>query len=95
MQITVDLELDDVTFEAEFYVSRYDPGKTYGPAEDCYPPEGGPEIEWLAVTVFDGLGAHGSQRFECDPANFPYAVEQLAELAYDEYLERTGMRAEW
>ena len=37
----LDLEFDVVV---DSYTS-YDPGRTSGPPEDCYPPEGG-EIEW-------------------------------------------------
>lgn len=35
---------DDVTWELEYDYTPYNPGRTYGPAEFCYPPEGG-EIE--------------------------------------------------
>lgn len=42
-------------FEARF--SAYDPGRSYGPPEDCYPPEGG-ELEDMDVR-------HDGQPFDC------------------------------
>jgi hypothetical protein len=32
----------------EYTITPYDPGNTYGPAENCYPPEGG-EVEIVKV----------------------------------------------
>ena len=42
----------DLTFEVEFYVSKYYPAQTSGPVEDCYPAEGG-EIEITSVLLTD------------------------------------------
>lgn len=34
-------EDEDLTLTVEYDIDPYDPGRTYGPPEDCYPPEGG------------------------------------------------------
>lgn len=49
---------DDETFvlDVEYEVAPYDPGVSWGPPEDCYPPEGG-EITDLDIY-------HGDERFE-------------------------------
>lgn len=39
---------DEIELEVEYSVSPYDPGCTYGPPENCYPPEGG-EVEELSA----------------------------------------------
>ena len=39
-----------MTLDLDITLSPYDPGCTYGPPENCYPPEGG-EIEDLDVIV--------------------------------------------
>jgi hypothetical protein len=88
-QITVDYELDDVTFEGEFYVTTILEAKTYGPPEDCYPAEGGAELENLRVLVSDSAGQ--GQWFDCKGDNFPDMVERLAELAYEEYCYQNNM----
>ena len=46
-----ELERGEETFilEIDYITSPYDPGRTYGPPEDCYPPEGG-EIEEIDIT---------------------------------------------
>lgn len=33
----------------EYALSPYDPGVSYGPAERCYPPEGGELQDWRAT----------------------------------------------
>lgn len=51
----------DTTFErddgtevvVEYTISAFDPGVSYGPAENCYPPEGG-EVEIVSVKDLDG-----------------------------------------
>ena len=43
----------DIDLEIDYSVTPYDPGCTYGPPEDCYPPEGG-EIDDLAIFGPDG-----------------------------------------
>lgn len=49
---SIDLPLEDahLTLRVEGTATPYDPGRTSGPPEDCYPPEGG-EVEidtvWL------------------------------------------------
>lgn len=50
---TVNRDNEEIEVEVEYEVSAYDPGSTYGPPEDCYPPEGG-DIEELSVTRADG-----------------------------------------
>lgn len=42
IDFTIELEYGKQTVEYEVHaeVSPYDPGRTYGPPEDCYPPEG-------------------------------------------------------
>jgi hypothetical protein len=44
---------DEIEVTVEYSITAYDPGNTYGPAEDCYPPEGG-EVE--IVRVFNDAG---------------------------------------
>lgn len=44
---------DILAVTIDYTVTDYDPGSTYGPPEDCYPPEGG-EIEELKATKEDG-----------------------------------------
>lgn len=39
---------DDTEVTVEYTISPYDPGVSSGPAEDCYPPEGG-EVEIISV----------------------------------------------
>lgn len=49
-----DFERDDETVvTVEYTISPFDPGNTYGPAENCYPPEGG-EVE--IIKVFNDAG---------------------------------------
>lgn len=54
---TVEWELergeDILAVTIAYTVADYDPGSTYGPPEDCYPPEGG-EVEELTATMADG-----------------------------------------
>lgn len=75
---------DDELFTFVYDFEPYDPGKTYGPPEKCYPPEGGyatiyeirdskgvviPEAEWVA-RGFDKK-----------------TIEKLEEAAYLEHCE--------
>ena len=46
---TIERDDDEFDIEVEYTVSRFDPGRTYGLPEDCYPPEGG-EIEDFHAT---------------------------------------------
>lgn len=43
-----DEDEDEIELEIEYSVTPYDPGRTYGPPEHCYPPEGG-EVEELSA----------------------------------------------
>lgn len=46
---------DDTEISIEYTQTPYDPGRTYGPPEDCYPPEGGEvEIEKVSIIAEDG-----------------------------------------
>lgn len=42
----------ELTFTIEADVSKYNPGRTYGPPELCYPPEGG-EVDITGVRLTD------------------------------------------
>ena len=44
---------DETEVTVEYTISAFDPGCTYGPAENCYPPEGG-EVEIISVKDLDG-----------------------------------------
>jgi len=56
MSFTKTFFIDDVEFEVEFSASRFVPAKTYGPAENCHPAEGGEvEIESIQVGGFEML----------------------------------------
>ena len=41
---------DNAPVLVEYTFTRGDPGRYFGPPEDCYPPEG-PEIEIIEATV--------------------------------------------
>jgi hypothetical protein len=43
----------EVELTVTYTITPYDPGISYGPAERCYPPEGG-EVEITEVTDADG-----------------------------------------
>lgn len=44
-------EYEGVEYEVEYdYEGYYDPGCTYGPSENCYPPEGEHEISNISIT---------------------------------------------
>lgn len=47
----------------EYTISNYDPGVSSGPAESCYPPEGG-EVE--IIRVFDDTGNINATDLEHD-----------------------------
>jgi hypothetical protein len=40
---------DDTELSIEYTQTPYDPGRTYGPPEDCYPPEGG-DVEIINIS---------------------------------------------
>lgn len=40
----------ETCYDIECEVTPYDPGRTYGPPENCYPPEGG-EVEILSIKL--------------------------------------------
>jgi len=47
--------LDDAELNIEFHSKGYeDPGCTYGPPENCYPPEGEDE-RWLSEATINGV----------------------------------------
>lgn len=53
---TKSLEIDDVKYEVEFnYKGWYNPGCTYGPPENCYPPEGETEYTITQITPLAGF----------------------------------------
>lgn len=59
----------------EYSMTPYDPGNTYGPAENCYPPEGG-EIEILSCTTEDGAPID----LETDwPSEYAAVLEQITD----------------
>lgn len=41
IQHTITRGDEDIDIDVDYEVAPYDPGRTYGPPEDCYPPEGG------------------------------------------------------
>jgi hypothetical protein len=44
----VERDEEEIELQIKGHVSAYDPGKTYGPPDRCYPPEGG-EVEVHSV----------------------------------------------
>lgn len=66
---SIDLPLEDahLTLRVEGTATPYDPGRTSGPPEDCYPPEGG-EVEidtvWL---LHPSAGAGPAIELEISP----------------------------
>ncbi|NBT60110.1 hypothetical protein EBT16_15170, partial [bacterium] len=40
---------EEVVYDVEFLISGADPGKLYGPPEDCWPPDPG-DVEFFRVT---------------------------------------------
>lgn len=72
----ISVEINDEERELEItYEGYYDPGKTYGPPEDCYPPEG--EITIKSVTFASG------QPFEPTPKQ----EEALLDLCWEDFHE--------
>lgn len=52
---TMSFEREDGTeVEVEYTISDYDPGVSSGPAENCYPPEGG-EVEIISSKAGDEI----------------------------------------
>ena len=62
MQTTIDYDFNGITLKVEADVSPYVPAKTYGPAEDCHPEEGG-EVDITSVTC-------GGEVFEYEGVTF-------------------------
>jgi hypothetical protein len=66
-------EEEDVDVCLTYDAVKYDPGRTYGPPEDCYPPEGGPEP--LSLTI-NGV--------EVNMEDWKEIVDKFIEFALDE-----------
>ncbi len=64
----------EVVFEC--YVSAGSPGRTWGPPEDCYPPEPA-EIEFADVTIIEFMGNEGKI------AVGPTWQKRLKDIAFD------------
>jgi hypothetical protein len=60
----------------EFSMTPYDSGNTYGPAENCYPPEGG-EVE-----PFRAFGEDGKIELMTD-AEWDRAAIEIQQLPWD------------
>lgn len=67
---------DEIELTVEYSLAPYDPGVSWGPPEDCYPPEGG-DVEDMAITLdgdpfevtaqeADAIEAHILQHHEDD-----------------------------
>lgn len=79
----------DVEYEIEYTISDYDPGRTSGPPEKCYPPEGG-EVEILEIVLCND--GHG-KRVTLDPKNWSAAgfndtaLEQIDDAAFEHAMD--------
>jgi len=60
-----------------------DPGKLYGPPEDCYPPEG--EAEVYSVGILEVTDANGAI-VPAEPVLGTAILAKIHELPIDEYL---------
>lgn len=76
-----DLELPnrDVEITVEYSRTPYDPGVTWGPAESCYPPEGG-DIEIVDAWIIKSeITIHLTNDEE------QYVIEELMKIPESEY----------
>lgn len=73
-------------FEARCTVAPGSPGKTYGPPEDCYPPEP-PEVDDMHLFQLAGTLRDGKECYAEIPekawSQFGISYETLADLAVD------------
>jgi hypothetical protein len=79
IKVTIELPVEDdagneTIYTIECSLTPYDPGKTSGPPEDCYPPEGG-ECEILKVSL-DGREIKDWETLKLDE-------EAIAEKAWE------------
>lgn len=87
-EITVCLELWEDEAEREYTVSfefsaYYDPGRTGGPPEDCYPPEGEHEWEINKITSEDDT--------VCSLDSFSEAHQEQIEKEVEAWVEENGV----
>lgn len=66
----------------EYTITAYDPGVSSGPAESCYPPEGG-EVE--IVKVFNDVGPVTSTSEEDDKWCAYIAENHVHDDGFDDY----------
>lgn len=82
MRVTFDYPVYDkddneTVYRVTCYLTPYDPGRTYGPPEKCYPPEGGEcEIEKVEL---NGVEVKDWEKLGFDNGN----IEDLAHEAAD------------
>lgn len=102
-ETTIELDENEVEVTVVYNWSPGSPGKTYGPPEDCYPPEG-PEVEVEAVFRSDDktetdisskLSKETMQHLEDQCAE---AGEEAANDAYEAAMEdkaEAARKREW
>ena len=82
--IETTVELDGCTYDVYVEATAhgyYDPGRTYGPPENCYPPEGEMDILSLKSSVMDSDGQEIT-----DPVEIQRVLDALPEGLIDDAL---------
>lgn len=77
---------DETEVEVIYTITDYDPGVSWGPPENCYPPEGG-EVEIIRV-MKDGKEIPASDD-ECDKWCSYIAENHDFDDEYDDYMDLT------
>ena len=67
----------DVTIK---FAGYYDPGKLYGPPENCYPPEG--EVEWEIVGLPAGVVLAKSEEEHIEESAFEQIMQYERDSDY-------------
>ncbi|WP_045834486.1 hypothetical protein [Hyphomicrobium sp. 99] len=69
---TIERDGEQIEVEVEYSLTPYYPAQTYGPAENCYPAEGG-EIDELTAYL-DG------EKFELTPVEMQAVEKRIYEI---------------
>ena len=72
---------EDVLYTFVYEVEPYDPGVSYGPPENCYPPEGG------TANVYEVRGPDGVEIDQAKYKELGINIEKIEEACYLEWCE--------
>ncbi len=75
---------EDILYTFVYDVEPYDPGKTSGPPENCYPPEGG------FATVYEVRGPDGVEIKEALWESLGIDIKKIEELIYEDWADSQG-----